>query len=105
MFCPSCGHENADIAEFCGNCGAALKKLGGGGAAERVNTAKASTEVVSAGMKWGITALSVLIPLVGIVMGIIYLRDDNPEKKSVGKLWLGVGIGMVVLLFLYEFGG
>ena len=104
MFCPSCGHENVDNAEFCGNCGTTLKKAGGGGA-ERSFAAKTSTEAVSAGMKWGITALSVLIWPVGIVMGIIYLRDDNPEKKAVGKLWLGVGIGMLVLLFLYELGG
>lgn len=103
MFCPSCGHENVDNAEFCGNCGATLKKTGGGGA-DRSVAAKASTEAVSAGMKWGITALSVIVWPVGIVMGIIYLRDDNPEKKAVGKLWLGVGIGMLVLLFLYELG-
>lgn len=101
MFCPSCGHENPDNAEFCGNCGATLKKTAGGGGASVI--AKPA-EAVSAGMKWGITAATVLLPLVGIVMGIIYMRDDNPEKKAVGKLWLWVGIGMAALVFLYELG-
>lgn len=101
MFCPSCAHENPDNAEFCGNCGASLKKpVVGGGGSGIVKPA----EAVSAGMKWGITAVTVLLPLVGIVMGIIYMRDDNPEKKAVGKLWLWVGIGMAVLVFLYELG-
>ena len=103
MFCPSCGKENVDSAEFCGNCGTALKKSVAGGSTPVVGL-KAPPEAVSGGMKWGITAVSVLIPLVGIVMGVIYLRDENPEKKAVGKLWLGVGIGMAVLVMLYEFG-
>lgn len=47
---------------------------------------------VSDGMKWGIAILSAFVPLVGIIMGIIYLNDANPSKKAAGKLWLIVGI-------------
>jgi hypothetical protein len=48
-------------------------------------------------MKIGIIVGTVFIPLLGIVMGLIYMNDANPEKKAVGKLWLYVGIGMTVL--------
>ncbi len=53
-------------------------------------------------MKWGIAAGTVLFPLLGIVMGIIYMRDANLEKKSVGKLWLGVGVGVVLLYVMAQ---
>lgn len=87
MFCPKCAFENPDEAKFCGKCGEALpiKDIVKGG------------EVVSDKMKIGISILSVIIPLVGIIMGILYLKDPNPEKKSAGKLWLWIGIGAGVL--------
>jgi hypothetical protein len=44
--------------------------------------------VVSPGLKWGVGIASVLVPLVGFIMGIIYMVDANLEKKAAGKLWL-----------------
>ena len=49
---------------------------------------------VSKELKIGILIGTVIIPLLGIIMGLIYMNDPNPEKKAVGKLWLYVGIGM-----------
>lgn len=62
---------------------------------------------VSDGMKWGITALTVLFPIVGIVMGIIFLNDSNPSKKAAGKLWLIVGIvvGLASCICAFALGG
>ena len=86
MYCPKCGTDNPDIAKFCGNCSAPL-------ASAQMRTSPpfpgtGTGEVVSSGKKWGIGILSVLIPLVGIIMGIMYMADANAEKKSAGKLWL-----------------
>jgi hypothetical protein len=55
---------------------------------------------VSDGLKIGIAILSFLVPLVGLIMGLIYLNDSHPDKKAAGKLWLtcaGVMIGLNVL--------
>ena len=42
-------------------------------------------------------AASLLIPLIGIVMGLYYMaKGDSEAKKGVGRLWLYVGIGIVV---------
>lgn len=105
MFCPSCSHKNVDEAKFCAKCGAPLRVPPAPPPAPPAQPAPPAppvpppgTAAVSGGMKWGITVGSVLFPLLGIVMGIIYMRDANPDKKAVGKLWLGVGI---VLMLLY----
>ena len=52
--------------------------------------------VVSGGLKVGICLLGLFVAIVPIIMGIIYMMDANPEKKSAGKLWLWVGIGEFV---------
>lgn len=55
---------------------------------------------VSDGMKIGIAILSFFVPLVGIIMGIMFMTDDNPEKKAAGKLWLYVALGAIALNLL-----
>lgn len=52
---------------------------------------------VSDGMKIGIAILSFFIPIVGIIMGLIYMNDAHPAKKAAGKLWLTVGGIMIAL--------
>ncbi len=104
MFCPSCGHDNPANAQFCGSCGATMAAPTPTPPLERVSGGRAAAEVVSGGLKWGITAATVFVPLIGIIMGVIYLRDANPEKKAVGKLWLWVGVGMAVLFLFANLG-
>lgn len=41
--------------------------------------------------------LSFFIPVVGIILGIIWLNDQDPDKKQVGKTCLIVGIVSIVL--------
>ena len=112
MHCPNCGHQNDNEARFCGECGTAMPQSpppppppppvsaspppnresswqpGGGGPGS-------ATPVVSNGLKWGVAAGTLLVPVLGIVMGIIFIVDANPAKKSVGKLWLWVGIAVM----------
>ncbi|HKF23961.1 MAG TPA: toll/interleukin-1 receptor domain-containing protein [Candidatus Angelobacter sp.] len=52
--------------------------------------------VVSGGLKVGICLIGLFVAIVPIIMGIIYMMDASPEKKSAGKLWLWVGIGEFV---------
>ncbi|MCW8889539.1 MAG: hypothetical protein OQL20_02620 [Sedimenticola sp.] len=56
---------------------------------------------VTDGMKYGILAASVFIPFIGLIMGIIYLaQNESEEKKEVGKLWLYGSLGIMVVYFL-----
>jgi hypothetical protein len=52
---------------------------------------------VSGGQKALYYILSILIPIVGIILGIIWMNDQDPEKKAVGKTCLIIGIGVTVL--------
>lgn len=91
MQCPKCGFENPPQAKFCGKCGEPMK------APEPAPAPPPGGEAVSQGMKTGIIIGSIFIPLLGIIMGAIYMNDPNPEKKKVGRLWLYVSLGIIAL--------
>jgi hypothetical protein len=95
MQCAKCGFENPAEAKFCGRCGETMRAPA---------PPPPDTEVVSQGLKIGIIVGSIFIPLLGIIMGAIYMNDPNLEKKKVGRLWLYVGIGVFVLECLCFFG-
>jgi uncharacterized membrane protein YvbJ len=91
MFCPKCGQQNPDEAKFCGKCGAAVSVAPAVPGRPSPEPPK-DTGVITPGMKNGMIAASIILPIVGIVVGIIYMLDDNPQKKEAGKLWLIIGI-------------
>jgi hypothetical protein len=88
MYCPSCGKEIVNEAVVCVGCGRPVKPLSSGSE------------------KWGpgvMTALvigTLLVPLIGIIFGIIGLNKE--AKKSQGGILLGLGIfmGLVSLMII-----
>ncbi|EKN62556.1 hypothetical protein BABA_25451 [Neobacillus bataviensis LMG 21833] len=52
---------------------------------------------MSGGQKALCYILSILIPIVGIVLGIVWMNDQDPEKKVVGKNCLIIAIAVTVL--------
>jgi hypothetical protein len=108
MFCSKCGHQNPDEAQFCGSCGGPLaapasssspaSPAGGTPFPPRGTGGKA----VSDGLKIGVIVGSLIIPLLGIIMGVIFLVDANPEKKAVGRLWLIVGVVAFVVWCIFS---
>jgi len=92
MYCSKCGADNPDVAKFCGTCSSPMSLPQTGKLA-----AKGDQSAVSDGMKVGIAVASALIPIIGLIMGVIYLNDANPEKKSAGKIWLIVACAAMVL--------
>ena len=96
IICPKCGEQNLDQAVFCGVCGGPISQP----AAPATPSATPANPPVSDGLKIGIAIATVFVPLLGIIMGAIYMNDPNPNKKKVGKLWLIIGIGIIVLCCL-----
>lgn len=92
MKCSSCGFENEGEAKFCGSCGAALA------APPRPPAPPGppgGAQIVPDGLNLGIILGSLLMPLLGIIMGALYMNDPIPEKKKAGKRWLLTGIGVL----------
>lgn len=102
MYCPNCGAQNVDEAKFCGECG---KVLASGPKSNpdppQTNPPHSKKEAVSTELKAGITIGTIIIPLLGLIMGWLYMRDENPEKKAAGRLWLYTGIGMFLFYIIY----
>lgn len=109
MFCPKCGEDNPDDARFCGACGATYETVRTETPSESVTkvvTSQAGSEIVSNALKYGILGGSLLLPIIGIIMGLIYIFGEGSEdKKAVGKLWLFAGIGLAVLYMIISGSG
>ena len=95
MRCPNCGHENQAEAKFCGKCATRLTAPAPPGPSGPIGP-PASSDDVPQGLKIGVIVGTIFIPLLGIIMGLIYMNDPNPAKKAAGKTWLYVGIGIAV---------
>lgn len=91
MQCTKCSTVNPPEAKFCGKCGERLVQAAP--LPLHQPSPPLSDEVVSEGLKIGIAVASGVIPLLGIIMGAIYMNNPSPVKKKVGKLWLYIGIG------------
>lgn len=108
MFCAKCGSENPDDARFCGHCGAAVEapRPAPVTSPPRPEVTPlldlgAPPEAVPPGLKWGVLAVSVLMPIIGIGMGLYYwIKGGSEEKAAVGRLWLFAALGLTVFYAL-----
>jgi hypothetical protein len=85
MFCSHCGKEIPNDAVICVGCGRAVKPI------------QIIGNKWSGGMMAFLIIATILIPLVGIIAGIIGLTQD--AKRGQGGLLLAVGIIMFVFWF------
>lgn len=109
MFCSKCGKQIPDDSTFCPFCGNAVAQAAPSTPEPRRAAPQqtAPEAQVSIGLHILIIVATVLIPLVGLIMGVIYIRSDSPAKKKAGKVWLTVGIiafFVNMLIFLGESG-
>lgn len=88
MFCNRCGKEIADDAVVCVGCGRAVKP------------------VVPVGEKWSTGVMvalvigTILIPLIGIVFGIIGLNKEEKKGQGTALLTLGIIMGLITLVLI-----
>ncbi|MBQ9898895.1 MAG: zinc ribbon domain-containing protein [Ruminococcus sp.] len=76
-YCRKCGAEIDDESVICPKCGVQTEKFG-----------KAKEEVEDK-VSGGMVVLSILIPIVGVIIGIVNLAKG---KKNSGLVYLIVGI-------------
>lgn len=106
MFCSKCGGENPENAKFCGECGQSLSIDEIEAEQEIDNIAKVveidrAGNSVSNSLKYGIVAASLFIPIIGIIMGMIYiLKEEDENLKAVGRMWLFIGLGLAFIYFV-----
>ncbi len=105
MFCPKCGSLNPDDAKFCGNCSSQLavepvtdtvRKV------EEIVDINQDQEAISTPLKYSVAIAALLFPIIGVVMGIMYLAQGETEsKKEVGKFWLiASAVGVILYLMM-----
>jgi zinc ribbon protein len=66
----------------------------------QAGAASGSAEEVTTAMNVGVIVGSLILPLIGLIMGGIYLMDASPAKKKAGRTWLIVGVGAAVFWVL-----
>lgn len=88
-FCTSCGRTIQFDANVCPYCGHDF----------RWPTPQAMRpETMSDTMRILLYVLSVLVPLAGIIIGIIFLLKPEPDYKRVGKICLIIGVVVGVII-------
>lgn len=110
MFCSKCGKEIPDDSAFCPFCGEtvtpggttaapspSVEQFSAPAAAVSASITGTQETKVSTGMLVGIIILTIFIPLVGLIMGPIYMKDPSQAKKKAGKIWLWVGVVSLIL--------
>ena len=91
MFCSHCGKEIADDAVVCIGCG-------------RPVTPKITAKDV--GEKWGTGTMvaliigTLLIPLIGIIFGIIGLNQRAKKNQATALLAIGIFMALISLIII-----
>ncbi len=99
-YCPNCGSPLKQNAAFCQNCGTRS------GISEMVYTAPNQVshlgqEISSKGNPNVLLGLlSFFLPLIGFILGIVYLSKPSDNDKHTGKLCMGLAVASVVLAIL-----
>ncbi len=60
---------------------------------------------VSMALKVSVSIATLLIPFIGLIMGIIYLKDKTDKsKRSAGALWLSIAIFSAIINVIFMTG-
>lgn len=95
-FCDKCGEKITSQTKFCPNCGNKLHSDVKSGKVKAVDHESYITYSI----------LAVLLPGIGIILGMLYLAKDEPVDKKIGEHMLALGVLSIILWFIafYIFG-
>jgi uncharacterized membrane protein YvbJ len=92
--CPFCAEEIQNDAIYCKHCQSSLNTH---------PTKRNRNQKISAGEheSYGtITILSILLPIVGIIIGIVYLTKNDPLDKKLGEHAIAFSILFTIIWFV-----
>lgn len=86
--CPYCTEKIKPKAIKCKHCGSIIfeKKSQSGPAPSKQHSEY-----------WTFTIISILLPIIGIFLGIIYLTKQNPVGKKLGKHAIAISVLVMIL--------
>jgi hypothetical protein len=84
MLCPNCGFDGGRIFNFCSSCG---RKVPSGVAVTRDDGV-----VGSRALRWIVFVSTLVVPVVGIVMGARHVADPRLPQRALGRWWLALGV-------------
>jgi len=87
--CLSCGQQVPVQYNVCPYC-------------QKPTSGKPAGEELGA-IKYLFYILAIFIPILGIIIGIVLMISDDPEKKKVGKTCLLIGILMIIIVCVLYF--
>lgn len=90
VFCSKCGDSIPEDSLFCPECGAELRS----GHAPPASTV---TPDESGGVSIALLVLSIIIPIAGLVIGLVFRRSSSPPKRHAGNVYLWTAIAAFVL--------
>ncbi len=100
--CPFCAEEIQDEAVKCKHCGSSLD--GSHATDKTVENIQAKYGKAKDHHDYGtITALSVLLPFIGIIVGIVYLTKSQPVDKKLGEHAIALSVlFMIIWYFVFS---
>ena len=104
-YCPACGEELIDAAKFCKNCGAEIdnpQKNTNTYQENRRQYIELSDKNYTIAIVVGYV-MAILIPLIGLIIGIYLLTRDSSRAKKHGKFVLIVTVVVWVLSVISVF--
>ena len=98
--CPECGVKIKEGTRNCKHCGAFIAKT-----QTSYTTNKQSSYTTSNHDGCFTYMISFIIPLVGIIVGAIYLTNDDSTKKHIGKVCILLGLlsNILGVLIIHNF--
>ena len=104
-YCPACGEELIDAAKFCKNCGAEIdnpQKTTNTYQENRRQYIELSDKNYTIAIVVGYV-MAILIPLIGLIIGIYLLTRDSSRAKKHGNFVLLVTVVVWVLSVISVF--
>lgn len=80
MVCYECGNENASVNPICAYCGFPFAR-------DRV-AVRCTCEPVTCALR----GLALVVPVVGLVVGLVAMRRPEPAHRAASRRWLGAAL-------------
>ncbi len=109
-YCSKCGIDVDDTWNVCPNCGESLDEVDAN--LSSIDTTDRHTQSIqslpgnvpstSGNPNILLGALSFILPIIGLILGIVFVSRPRPVDKHTGKLCFGWAVGGIILFVLFS---